>query len=185
LKNYFEPIERREELIEGIHPRLNQIVMPLLSIIKNEAIREHLKTFIVKYNNDLVADRGLSWESDIVFAVLKLEYEKGTSEITVKQITDEVNREIDISDDTLQARKVGWYLRAKLQLKPYKTRKGFVLSFKENRKRLDMWKERFGITDADIRGEQVNDVNVVNDVQDIPVVQLEMPTGDEIFSNNK
>jgi hypothetical protein len=185
LKNYFEPIERREELIEGIHPRLNQIVMPLLSIIKNEAIREHLKTFIVKYNNDLVADRGLSWESDIVFAVLKLEYEKGTSEITVKQITDEVNREIDISDDTLQARKVGWYLRAKLQLKPYKTRKGFVLSFKENRKRLDMWKERFGITDADIRGEQVNDVNDVNDVQDIPVVQLEMPTGDEIFSNNK
>jgi hypothetical protein len=98
----------------------------------------------------------LSWESDIVFAVLKLEYETKANEITVKQITDEVNREIDFSDDTLQARKVGWYLRAKLQLKPYKTRKGFVLSFKENRKRLDMWKERFGITDADIKGEQVN-----------------------------
>ena len=161
LNNYFEPIERREEIIEGIHPRLNQIVMPLLSVIKDEAIREHLKKFIVKYNTDLVADRGLSWESDIVFAILKLEHETSAVEITVKQITDEVNREIDISDDTLQARKVGWYLRARLQLKPYKTRKGFVLSFKENRKRLDMWKERFGITDADIRGEQVNVVNVV------------------------
>lgn len=164
LKNYFEPIERRHDLIEGIHPRLNQIVMPLLSIIKDEAIREHLKTFIVKYNTDLVADRGLSWESDIVFAVLKLEYELKVHEITVKQITDEINKEIDITDDTLQARKVGWYLRSKLQLKPYKTRKGFVLSFKENRKRLDMWKERFGITDADIRGEQVNAVNVESDV---------------------
>lgn len=141
LKNYFEPIERRHDLIEGIHPRLNQIVMPLLSIIKDEAIREHLKTFIVKYNTDLVADRGLSWESDIVFAVLKLEYELNVHEITVKQITDEVNKEIDITDDTLQARKVGWYLRSKLQLKPYKTRKGFVLSFKENKKRLDMWGE--------------------------------------------
>jgi len=167
LKNYFEPIERREDLIEGIHPRLNQIVMPLLSIIKDSAIREHLKTFIVKYNTDLVADRGLSWESDIVFAILKLEYETEANQVTVKQITDEVNREIDISDDTLQARKVGWYLRSKLQLKPYKTRKGFVLSFKDNRKRLDMWKERFGITDEDIRGEQVN---VVNDTEvlDIP-----------------
>lgn len=164
LKNYFEPIERRHDLIEGIHPRLNQIVMPLLSIIKDEAIREHLKTFIVKYNTDLVADRGLSWESDIVFAVLKLEYELKVHEITVKQITDEVNKEIDITDDTLQARKVGWYLRSKLQLKPYKTRKGFVLSFKENRKRLDMWKERFGITDADIRGEELNVVNVDSDV---------------------
>lgn len=161
LKNYFLPLEKRTEVIEGIHPRLNQIVIPLLSIIKDESIREHLKTFIIKYNSELTADRGLSWESDIVFAVLKLEHELGGTEITVKQITDEVNRESDITDDTLQARKVGWYLRAKLQLKPYKTRKGFVLSFKENRKRLDMWKERFGITDADITGEQVNDVNVV------------------------
>lgn len=162
MKNYFEPIERREDLIEGIHPRLNQIVMPLLSIIKDEAIRNHLKVFIVKYNTELVADRGLSCESDIVFSILKIEHEKDTDEITVKQITDEVNREIDTNDDTLQARKVGSYLRKKLQLKPYRTRKGWTISCKENRKRLDMWKERFGITDTDIRGEQVNDVSVMN-----------------------
>lgn len=174
LKNYFLPLEKRTEVIEGIHPRLNQIVIPLLSIIKDEAIREHLKTFIIKYNSELTADRGLSWESDIVFAVLKLEHELGGTEITVKQITDEVNRESDITDDTLQARKVGWYLRAKLQLKPYKTRKGFVLSFKENRKRLDMWKVRFGITDADITGEQVNDVNVVE------AEEFAMPTIEEL-----
>lgn len=169
LKNYFAPIKRSEELIDGIHPRLNQIVLPLLSIIKDETARERLKTFIIKYNAELVADRGLSWESDIVFSILKLEHETGASEITVKEITDEVNRESDISDDTLQARKVGWYLRAKLQLKPYKTRRGFVLSFKQNKKRLDMWKERFGITDADIRGEQVNDVNI--EEEDIPTAE--------------
>ena len=163
LKNYFRPLEKRTEVIEGIHPRLNQIVIPLLTIIKDEAIRNHLKTFIIKYNDDLVADRRLSWESDIVFAILKLEYLTNAKEVTVKQITDEVNKEIDVADETLQARKVGWYLRTKLQLKPYKTRKGFVLSFKENRKRLDMWKERFGITDADIQDEHVTDVNVVND----------------------
>jgi len=162
LKNFFEPIERRQDLIEGIHPRLNQIVMPLLSIIKDETIRNQLKTFIIQYNAELVADRGLSWESDIVFAILKLEHELELKEVTVKEITDEVNKETDLTDDTLQARKVGWYLRAKLQLKPYKTRKGYVLSYKENRKRLDMWKERFGITDADIRGEQVSDVNITN-----------------------
>lgn len=166
LKNYFRPLQKRTEIIEGIHPRLNQIVIPLFTIIKDDAIHNHLKTFIIKYNEELVADRGLSWESDIVFAILKLEYETRTSEVTVKQITDEVNKESDITDDTLQARKVGWYLRSKLQLKPYKTRKGFVLSFKVNRKRLDMWKERFGITDGDIRGEDVNVVNVVNDKED-------------------
>lgn len=174
LKNYFTPIDRTEELIEGIHPRLNQIVLPLLSIIKDKAIKKHLKTFIIKYNSELIADRGLSWESDIVFAILKLEYETKAIEVTVKEITDEVNRESDISDDTLQARKVGWYLRSKLQLKPYKTRRGFVLDFKTNRKRLDMWKERFGITDADIRGEKVNEVNEVNVTED------EVPTAKEL-----
>ena len=171
LKNYFEPIERREEVIEGIHPRLNQIVIPLLSIIKDEAIRNHLKTFIVKYNGELTADRGLSWESDIITAILILEHETQSSEITTKQITDEVNKNTDISDESLQARKVGWYLRAKLQLKTYKTRKGYVLNFKNNRDKLDMWKERFGITDADIKGEQVNDVNIagVIDSQEIKI----------------
>ncbi|MEO5646176.1 MAG: hypothetical protein ABIO57_03725 [Candidatus Paceibacterota bacterium] len=174
LDNYFEPIERCNDIIEGIHPRLNQIVMPLLSIIKSEAIRERLKTFIIQYNTDLTADRGLSWESDIVFAILKLEHETGSMEITVKQITEEVNKESDIGEDTLQPRKVGWYLRARLQLKPYKTRKGFVLSFKENRKRLDMWKERFAISDADIRGEHVNDVKVVESSEFV------MPTAQEL-----
>ncbi len=162
LKNYFRTITKYTEVIENIHPRLNQIVIPLLSIINDDTTRERLKQFIIKYNGELIAERGLSWESDIVFSILKLEYRMDLKEITVKQIADEVNREIDVADETLQARKVGWYLRAKLQLKPHRTRKGWTLSLKLNRKRLDMWRERFGITDADIRGEEMNEVNVVN-----------------------
>jgi len=161
LKNYFEPIERREDLIEGIHPRLNQIVMPLLSIIKDDTIRERLKTFIIKYNGELTADRGLSWESDIVFAILKLQHETKSDEVTVKQITDEVNQESDIREETLQPRKIGWYLRTKLHLKPYKTRNGFVLSFEKNKNRLNKLKESYGVTDADIKGEHVDVVKVV------------------------
>jgi hypothetical protein len=157
--NYFKPIERREELIEGIHPRLNQIVIPLLSIISSKAVRDELKVFIIEYNKELVADRGLSWESDIVFAILKLEHETKTTEVTVKQIADEVNRNTDVGDDLITPKKIGWYLRSKLQLKPYKTRKGYVLLFRDNEKRLDMWKGRFGITDNDIQGLDVNDGN--------------------------
>jgi hypothetical protein len=85
---------------------------------------------------------------------------------------DEVNKNTDISDESLQARKVGWYLRAKLQLKTYKTRKGYVLNFKKNRDRLDMWKERFGITDADICGEHEHVVNVTEGVQEIKTEEI-------------
>lgn len=161
LKNYFSPVVHREELIEGIHPRLNQIVIPLLSIIEDDASRERLKVFIIEYNGELTADRGLSWESDIVFAILKLEHESFGHEITVKEIAKTVNEQIDDGEETLTARKVGWYLRKRLQLKPYRRNRGYVLSFKQNRQKLDFWKERYGITDADIRGEEVNNVNDV------------------------
>lgn len=167
LKNYFTPIVYREELIEGIHPRLNQIVIPLLSTINDEVIRERLKTFIVQYNGELTADRGLTWESDIVFAVLKLEHENFEDKVTVKEIAKQVNSDIDESDDTLTPRKIGWYLRSKLQLKTYKTRKGYTLSFKENKQKLGFWKERFGITEADISGEDVNIVSNVNVVEPV------------------
>ncbi len=171
LDNYFKPIERRQDLIEGIHPRLNQIVMPLFSIIKDENVRENLKTFIIKYNTELVSDRGLTWESDIVFAILKLEYERVLSELTMKDIAEEVNREMDFREETLSAKKVGWYLRKKLYLKTEKKRKGFVLMIEKNRKRLDSWKERYGITDADIRGEHANVVNITEEEFAMPTVE--------------
>jgi hypothetical protein len=81
--------------------------------------------------------------------------------MTVKEITDSVNNEMDLSDETLQTRKVGWILRARLQLKTYKTRKGYTLSLSKNKDKLIFWKDRYGITEADLSGECVNDVNVV------------------------
>lgn len=153
LKNYFEPIEINSEIIEGIHPRLNQIAIPLLSIIKDKRIRNNLRDFVVKYNGELVTDRGFTLESDLIFAILKIERKTEAKEITVKQITDEINKEIESNNEKLQARKVGFCLRKKLQLKPHKTRKGFVLSLKENKDKLDMWKERFGITESDLSNE--------------------------------
>ena len=162
FRNFNKTLVFDEKPIEGIHPRLHQIIIPLLTIIESEEMKASLKDFVQKYNQELIADRGLSWESDVIFAILSLEHEKKTDSLTVKEITDSVNKDIDLSDDTLQTRKVGWILRAKLQLKTYKTRRGFTLSLSKNKEKLIFWKERYGITDADIRGDGVNDVNDVN-----------------------
>ena len=64
----------------------------------------------------------------------------------------------------MKERKVGGYSRKKLQLKTEKKRRGYTLLLSKNRQKLDMWKERFGITDADIRGERVNDVDFAESV---------------------
>lgn len=163
FKNYHKEFSFDEAPIEGIHPRLHQIIIPLLSIIESETMKDSLKEFIRNYNEELTTDRGLSRESDIIFAILKFEYDSKKKEATVGEIADAMNWDIADLADKLTPKKIGWYLRAKLQLKTYKTRRGFVLEIEKNRERLNFWKERFGITDVDICGEQVNDVNVVND----------------------
>jgi hypothetical protein len=59
-----------------------------------------------------------------------------------------------------------------MQLKPYKTRKGYVLDLDKNRDRLNFWKERYGITDEDLKGEDVNvdaHVNVVTSTEEVPL----------------
>ena len=92
-------------------------------------------------------------------SILKLEHDSFNGNIfTVKEISDEVNKIIgnEKEDEKIQPRRVGWYLRKKLQLKIIKTRAGFVLNTKQNEAKINFWKERNGITDAGIRGEHVN-----------------------------
>lgn len=163
--NYFIEVEKKNTVIKGIHPRLNQIVLPLLSIIKDKDVEEDLINFIIRYNEDLVADRGLSRESDIIFAIFKLELSYFKKNIlTIKEIANEVNKLIDDDDKDgkLHPRKAGWYLRKKLQLKSEKTRIGYVLNIEQNRDKLNFWKERFGITDAEVRGEHGSIIDVDN-----------------------
>lgn len=162
LKNYFKSFEVKEEVIPGIHPRLNQIVLPLFCIIKDEGVKEELVEFIKKYNDNLTDDRSLSREAEIIFHILKLQHDGfNTSELSMKEIAGSMNEDKDSIEEEISPRKIGWYLRAKLQLKPQKSRRGFILNLNTSAEKLLFWKERFGVTDEDIQGEHSNVVNVI------------------------
>ncbi|MCX6753005.1 MAG: hypothetical protein NTW62_01500 [Candidatus Nomurabacteria bacterium] len=169
FRNYHKELIFDEVMIEGVHPRLHQIIIPLMTIIDSNEMKESLRDFVKKYNIELIADRGLSRESDITFSILKFEYDTKKKEITVGEIAEYLNQDIFDFEDKLTPRKIGWYLRSKMQLKPYKTRKGYILDLEKNRDRLNFWKERYGILDEDIKSE---DVNIVNDVNEIKQKQL-------------
>ncbi len=165
FNNYYKELKFDDTPMEGVHPRLHQIVIPLMAVIESEEVKKSLKEFISKYNEELAADRGLSWESDIVFGILKLMQNAAVSELTIKEITEVVNKEADMSEDGLTPKKVGWYLR-RLQLKTYRTRKGYVLPITKNTEKIMLWKEKFGISDNDLKEDEVNVVNVVNNVEE-------------------
>ncbi len=174
FRNYQKELKFDDRPVEGVQPRLQQIIMPLLAVIGSKEVKESLREFIKKYDIELTADRGLSRESDIIFAILKLEHDKEKKQVTVGEIAEQMNQDIFDFEEKLTPRKIGWYLRAKMQLKSYKTRKGYVLDLLQNRERLDFWKERYGITDEDIKGEHENDVNVVEDSES------NIPTAEEL-----
>jgi len=53
----------------AIEPRLNQVFVPLLSIIQDEQTRGNLKGVLREYQRQLVADRGLEVEAQIAEAI--------------------------------------------------------------------------------------------------------------------
>jgi len=158
LRNYDRKLQFNDERIDGLQPRLQQIITPLLAILPGEDIRTTLINHAHRYNSELIADRALSWESEAILAILRLHDRSGVDGSTVQDIAREMNDQSEVGE-ALVPRKVGWILRAKLHLKPERTVKGFVVSFQKNKERIEVWRERLGITDADIKGEQEFDPN--------------------------
>ncbi len=161
FRNFNKEIVYSESPIDNIHPRLYQIIVPIMALIESDEKKVLVKEFMTKLNAELIADRGLSRESDIVYAILKYENDTKNKEVTVGEISEYVNTDVFDFDDKITPRKIGWYIRERLRLKPVKTRKGFVLNYEKNRKKLEHLMERYGITESDIQGEHVNEVNIV------------------------
>lgn len=172
FRNYHKELVFDEAIIKGVHPRLHQIVIPLMTIIDSQEMKDSLIDFVQKYNIELIADRGLSRESDIIFAILKIEYDTRAKEVTMGEIAKFINEDSIDPTDTITPKKTGWYLRSKMQLKPYKTKKGYVLNFEKNRDKLNFWKERYGISDTDIQGELVNVDALVNVAEPLTAQEL-------------
>lgn len=148
MTSYFKPLAITQEGLDWVHPRLKQIALPLLSIIQDEDSKEILRSFITKHSEALTADRGSTWESEVVLSILTLrDKEAGAPSLTVQEITDEVNMTSGVSDENLSTRKVGYVLRSKLQFKTSRKRDGWTFSFKENAVRLEFWENRLGLKD--------------------------------------
>ena len=153
---------KQEVIDRTLEPRLNQIIMPILSIIKDDEIKSELKCFIKSYNAQLVVDRGMGLESEVLESIL-ICIASGYPEPLVKQITNTYNANQGDNDrDKLTYKKVGGIIRKSLKLKPRRSNEGFVVSELENRGKLNSLKRKFGIED---RAPVVNNMNVVNVVE--------------------
>ena len=147
-----------------IEPRLNQIISPLMSIIQDAKLVDDLKDFIEKYNSEIISDRGMELDCQVLEAILELNKDYPLSEITMKKIEEKFNSGVVNLNDKITGKKIGSIVREKLKLKTKRGRNGYYL-LESNKEKIENLKNKFGIID---NGEHVNDVNVA---RGIPVTE--------------
>src|SRR2546427_760571 len=144
----------------SIEPRLAQIFVPLLSVIEDAGAREALRQVAREYHKELVADRGMDMEAQVLEIIQELQLLNDGSGIAIKEIA---TRFIDQHGEDFERKVtphwVGHIVRRKLQLKTERRREGYVIAASEGGKLVRLF-EKYGIAKED--GDQVNLVNSVN-----------------------
>ena len=154
LENYFKPMNLEVIRLDGIHPRLNQIIIPLLSVLPDKETQQGLIDFVTLYNESIVEDQAASLEGQIVRVVDEMARScPDDGVLSIKEITKRVNKEHGVADQ-IKERSIGHYLSKKLLLKTKRLRDGTVLSPFSNKKKLQILRRRYGV------GEHVNVVSV-------------------------
>lgn len=143
-------LENRE-----IEPRLNQIAIPLMSIIDDQEIIKEIQSHIKEYNEKIKTDRSLGFSYQILDAICSL-LDEDFIKPTIQQVSIRFNQNLD-SSETITPKKMGYLIRKTLDLKTEKTRDGFVIS-EDNRGKIETLRKRYGIK------KNNEDVNIVNDV---------------------
>ncbi len=111
LKNYGKRKVDTNLLVENIEDRVNQIFLPLLSVIDDENVRSSMEKFIWDYNQELIKERGMTLEAEVVEVIVEMIGE-GNTEPSIKEIAERYNNKYEVSEKSkIKPRKVGNIVR--------------------------------------------------------------------------
>lgn len=145
----------------SIEPRLAQIFVPLLSVIEDASARDALRRIARDYHRELVADRGMDTEAQVLEIIRELQ-ESGR-ELSIKEIASLfVLRHEDDFQRKITPHWVGYLVRRKLGLKTERHRDGYLIAASEEPKLVRLF-EKYGI--AQLTPDDVNSVNSVNSIE--------------------
>lgn len=128
-----------------IEPRLNQIFVPLLSIIDDPQTREDLQELARSYNREMIEERGMDMEAQVLEVIRDMRSSHMNIRLTIKDITSWfVDRHGDDFDRKVTAKWIGWVIRKRLNLRTHKSHGVYMIPSTEESK-LDRLFERYGI----------------------------------------
>lgn len=134
----------------SIEPRLNQIFAPLLCVVDRDDSREELRSLARAYHQDLISDRGMDVEAQVLQIIRHVIASSTRPAVTIKDVTEgfieHYGQEYEFK---ITNKWIGGIIRRKLHLDTHKSNGVYVLPLTEQPK-LDLLYERYGIISDDI-----------------------------------
>jgi hypothetical protein len=130
LKNYSSASLKEDLFEDSIEDRLNQIIIPLLSVVTNPTDSQEIMDFMKETNKKMLEDRSATLEYDVLEAINTLT--KVSPEVKLSSLTEEVNKANPAETDQLTPRKIGYILREKLKLRTKRKGNGTYLIITED-----------------------------------------------------
>jgi hypothetical protein len=136
-----------ESLVDRtIEPRLNQIFVPLLSIIEDKKAREDLQELARDYNREIISDRGMDMEAQVLEIIQDILSSPYNARLSIKDITRLfIDRHGMDYERKITTKWIGNIIRKRLNLKTQKTHGLYVIPLSEKPK-LDRLFEKYGIS---------------------------------------
>lgn len=158
----------------SIAPRLNQVTMPLKTIVDDPDLRQEINLFIKEYNRELVIERGMTLASKVLEVILALAQGKDPEsvDLSVGNICEKVNWLVDYENyghlmgdkrrkgDFIKARGVGSIIKNHLHLKTDRNATSRRFQVIWEAQRIDVLKRRFGLDD-EIIGQTVSTLEML------------------------
>lgn len=131
----------------SIEPRLNQVFVPLMSLMDDEAARQELTELARRYNRELIADRGQDAEAQVLEVIRDIVAHDG--KLSVKEITNWfVDRYGDDYERKISPKWMGNIIRRRLHLQTQKSHGSFLIAITELPKLPALYR-KYGIVGAE------------------------------------
>ncbi len=133
----------------GLEPRLAQILSPLMATIEDEEARGRLRDLARGYERQLVADRGMETEAQLLEVIRDLA--AAETPLSVKEITTLfADRHENDYDRKVSPKWIGYLLRRKLGLHPEKRHGGIFVIPDSDKAILTRLFEKYGVPSGDV-----------------------------------
>lgn len=134
----------------SLSPRLNQVLVPLLSVIEDAELREDIRASVQSLDQSLYAERSQSTEAGVLDVLHELCEGEGGSAVSIAAVTEAFTKKFAGEyERPITNRFIGSIVRNKLRLVTYKSHGVYVLPLTEKPK-IDELCIRYGVRDRNL-----------------------------------